>query len=151
MKIYLDQIPEAGLELNESCQPATLDLAREDISFSGPMELSAQITKEVSTIAVKLRIKGNMYLTCNRCLEEFSMTFYRELTLNFPIEKAKEIDLIDNVREEIILNYPLKPLCRQDCSGLCPVCGQNLNKGRCGCQVRPKLAEGNERKLDGRI
>ncbi len=61
-----------------------------------------------------------------------------------PVEEADEedevywyqgdhLDLVPMVREQVILAAPMQPLCREDCLGLCPQCGQNLNERRCGC------------------
>ena len=144
MKIHIDQIPEAGLKLSETHEPSHLDLGRADIRFAEPINLSAQVTKGVGNISVKLAICATMHLNCSRCLEEFTLPLSKEIKLNFPIENkacgstgrrpAGEIDLTDNLREEIILSYPLKPLCRPDCLGLCPTCGRNFNKGECNCK-----------------
>ena len=138
MKIYIDQIPESGLVLTESCDPSTLDLNRRDIRFTDPINISAQISKGINCLCVDLKIDATIHLDCSRCLEEFTVPKSLEIKLNFPIENKASgvIDLADNLREEIILNYPLKPLCRSDCLGLCPTCGQNLNKGKCNCKPR---------------
>ena len=45
------------------------------------------------------------------------------------------IDTDALLRNEISLNWPVKILCREDCKGLCPVCGRNLNEGDCGCDT----------------
>jgi uncharacterized protein len=47
--------------------------------------------------------------------------------------KGKEIDLAPALREQILLQIPPSPLCRDDCLGLCPRCGKDLNEGECGC------------------
>lgn len=49
---------------------------------------------------------------------------------------GKEIDLDPIVREQLLLAVPGYPLCREDCQGLCPACGQNLNERACGCDRR---------------
>ena len=72
MKIYIDQIPESGLELNESCEPAALDLDREDIKLSEPITLSAQATKGINNISVNLKADLLMHLKCSRCIEKFT-------------------------------------------------------------------------------
>lgn len=136
MKINIESIPEAGLELTEGCDPAKLDLARTDIKFSEPIDILAQITKGINCISVRLRLAVVMHLICNRCLEEFTVNLSKKVNLNIPIENKAVIDLTDNLREEIILNFPLKPLCRPDCLGLCSVCGQNLNNGKCDCSKK---------------
>ena len=136
MKIYINQIPDTGLELSETCEPPSLDLNRPDIRLTEPINISAQISKGPDFISVKLAIEISMRLNCSRCLEEFTVPKSLETKLNLPIENRDTIDLTDNLREEIMLNYPLKPLCRPECRGLCPVCGRNLNKEKCKCQPR---------------
>lgn len=136
MKIYIDQIPDTGLELSETCEPSSLELNRPDIRLTEPINISARISKGPDFISVKLAIEISMCLNCSRCLEEFTVPKSLETELNLPIENREVIDLTDNLREEIMLNYPLKPLCRPECRGLCPVCGRNLNTGRCKCQPR---------------
>jgi uncharacterized protein len=51
----------------------------------------------------------------------------------FPIDGHHIIDMTEAVRQYILLTTPMKPLCREDCAGLCPVCGHNLNQGPCSC------------------
>jgi len=132
MKIDIDQIPEKGLTLTESCQPADLDLGRADIKITDPINLSAQISKGINNISINLKIEGIMHLNCNRCLEQYSSPLSREIKLNFPTESKKEIDRYgQDPQHELLPGHPLKPLCRPDCLGLCATCGQNLNKERC--------------------
>lgn len=136
MKIYIDQIPESGLELTESCDPSILDLNRGDIRLTDSLRVFAQISKGINNLSVSLKVDTTMHLNCSRCLEEFTTPLSKKTKLNFPIENKKTIDLADNLREEIMLEYPLKPLCSSDCLGLCPSCGKNLNKGKCNCKPR---------------
>ena len=138
MKIYIDQIPDTGLELSETCEPSSLDLNRADVKLTEPINISAQISKGSNFISVKLAIEAPMRLNCSRCLEEFTVPKSLETELNLPIENRDVIDLTDNLREEIMLNYPLKPLCRPECRGLCPICGRNLNTGKCSCKPKPR-------------
>lgn len=54
-----------------------------------------------------------------------------------------ELDVDQMVMEELYLQFPAQVLCREDCSGLCPVCGKNLNLGDCGCSrttLDPRMA-----------
>lgn len=51
--------------------------------------------------------------------------------------QGDHLDLAPMVREQVILAAPMQPLCREDCQGLCPQCGQNLNEGRCACPPAP--------------
>jgi uncharacterized protein len=57
--------------------------------------------------------------------------------------EGKEIDLAPALREQVLLSVPASPLCREDCKGLCPTCGKDLNEGECGCDrtaVDPRWA-----------
>jgi uncharacterized protein len=62
----------------------------------------------------------------------------------FAISNNQDIDLSEAVRQYMLLAIPMKPLCRDDCAGLCPTCGHNLNLGPCACpaySVDPRLAK----------
>ena len=64
--------------------------------------------------------------------EEVGATFDPQ-TVDEEMYGGKEIDLSQAVREQILLSVPASPLCREDCKGLCPKCGKDLNDGDCGC------------------
>jgi len=55
----------------------------------------------------------------------------------FTIDEHNNIDLTEAIRQYVLLAIPMKPLCRQDCAGLCPVCGINLNQKSCDCPREP--------------
>ena len=64
-------------------------------------------------------------------------------SFNYGFSAVDEIDLGHLMREQFYLALPMKPLCGDDCRGLCPVCGTNLNRGRCQCKREwedPRLA-----------
>ena len=88
---------------------------------------------------------------CSRCLcdfdQELSIDFSEEFLLQrdegaFIIDEYRQIDLSEVARQYTLLAEPMKPLCREDCSGLCPSCGRNLNMGACDCvkEIDPRLA-----------
>jgi uncharacterized protein len=93
--------------------------------------------------------------TCNRCLSpvDYSINFNLEeeffpfidissgLPLpttpqSFTIDKDHILDLSDAINQYMILALPMKLLCRQDCAGICPSCGQNLNYSGCNCAAQ---------------
>ncbi|MFH1045377.1 MAG: DUF177 domain-containing protein [Candidatus Omnitrophota bacterium] len=134
MKIPVDHIPDSGLEIQEDLRPGELNVNRPDIAFSQAVNLSGRITKGLNTFGVDLKIKATMQLTCNRCLDEFTLPLEKKIHLDLPMADLKIIDLDEQVHDEIMLGFPLKPLCCKDCRGLCPRCGQNLNEGKCKCK-----------------
>jgi uncharacterized protein len=100
------------------------------------------------------RIEARVELTCVRCLEPFTSTvsfpleeeFYPtvdvvtgiflpqiENEMVFPIDHNHQLDLREAIRQNLLLALPMQPLCKEDCAGLCPQCGKNLNEGPCDC------------------
>jgi len=88
---------------------------------------------------------------CVRCLESFSQPLKSEFSEVYAykshsftesglyIPEDGNIDLSPIVREYLMLEYPIKPLCKADCQGLCVVCGENLNLKTCEHQARIKI------------
>jgi uncharacterized protein len=108
------------------------------------------------SILVEGVLHTDIELTCSRCLSLFECA----LTINieeeyfpttdivngnplplpeepgsFTIDEHNILDLTEAIRQYAILAIPMKPLCHQDCAGLCPTCGINLNQSSCNCQT----------------
>ncbi|MDD4004831.1 MAG: DUF177 domain-containing protein [Elusimicrobiaceae bacterium] len=79
------------------------------------------------------RIKGRKTLACSRCLKEFSCKFSEEFEETFSRE-SKIIDIMETVRQTLVLANDICPVCDDKCKGLCAVCGTNLNEKECGCK-----------------
>ncbi len=110
----------------------------------------------------KLLITGTVdfaaSIPCSRCLEEVPTRIHFDIEKEFRLENSaihdeemEEIDYligfdldIDRlIYGEILVNWPMKVLCKEDCKGICKVCGMNLNKGDCNCQkteLDPRMA-----------
>lgn len=146
---------EAVYEPEQFC----LDTDKFPIISKSPVSL--RITNKGDQV---LQIAGKMELVvlipCSRCLEdvntELSIEFVKEadmkLTASDKIEALDEQNYIDGynldvdklVYGEILLNWPVKVLCREDCKGLCSVCGVNLNLQTCDCDstdLDPRMAK----------
>lgn len=116
--------------------------------------------KEKSPVALKLSnigqskalVEGNVKLTfalsCDRCLRDVDYTFDLSFDSEVVSPDCTSVDTDDDssdfmegyhlnvdelVNNEILLNWPMKILCKEDCRGICKVCGKNLNDGDCGC------------------
>jgi uncharacterized protein len=109
-------------------------------------------------ILVTAHLRTVVELTCDRCLEPFTVPVEIDLEEEFrptvdigtgaslPVVVEEDgaglinghhiLDLTEVVRQALLLTIPMHPLCRPDCAGLCPECGQNLNEGSCQCQPR---------------
>lgn len=123
------------IELENSEGPEFLQLAEDDIytadttvdyvlkaeKISGGMHVSGR----VATI-----VKGN----CSRCLKETQCKVENdEIELFFPYTTEEIIDISDDIREELLLNLPMNIICKENCAGLCPRCGADLNNTQCSC------------------
>lgn len=136
MKIDINQIPIEGLTLREDFTASGLDLETELFRFNGPIKAEAKVSRITNAVTVKLAIRASLHTECSRCITGLDNDFSKEFTLNYPADSSSPIIELDpEIREEIIIDYPMKPLCRPDCKGLCPKCGKNLNEGKCGCVI----------------
>ena len=134
MKIDTRAIPDRGMVLTEEFSPQELDLDIDIVKLKGPVKAKAVVSKSYDAVEVALTLDTSLQLCCSRCLEEMETGFDRYIKLNYAVDKSDPIiDLDADIREEIILNYPVKPLCKEECLGLCPRCGGNLNEGGCNC------------------
>ena len=136
MKININQVPQEGLYFEEQISPGQLDLETDLIKFHSPVKVQARVTRITNALTVDLNIAAEIFADCSRCLSEYKWVFDKDVRLSFPVETGDVfIDLNPAIREEIILDYPIKPLCRLDCKGLCLKCGKNKNEGGCNCAI----------------
>ena len=108
-------------------------LDEKDIVKSADLYYSFTAQKYDDIINVTGEIKGKMGFECSRCL----ILFEQNVNISFNCSWTKEefeFDLGEELRQNVILNIPAKPLCKNDCKGLCQVCGNNKNKKDCFCE-----------------
>ncbi len=134
MRIDVRQIPESGLTLTEEFNSRDLDLDTDFIKFAAPLRAKAVISKIYGAVKVVLTLSSQISISCGRCLKEKKEDFNRKIELNYAVDSSvSSIELNPDIREEIIIDYPINPLCKVDCKGLCLKCGANLNEGGCNC------------------
>lgn len=126
-----------------------------DLQAQGVAELLGNTLGE---IRVQGHLKVTMEGNCDRCLEPSRVPldtgfnlFYRpagddldadEVALDegeseMGFYEGAGLALEDVLREQVLLDMPMHPVCREECKGICPVCGQNRNQSDCGCEARP--------------
>jgi len=134
VKIFINQVPSEGLLLEEEIKPAGLDLETELIKFRSNLKVKAQASRVINALIVKLNMRAILCAACSRCLEVFEWEFNKDAQLSFAFDSgATFVDLDPDIREEIMLDYPIKALCNENCKGLCLKCGKNKNEGGCNC------------------
>ena len=135
MKVIIKDITPRGLELFESVEAGSIGLSSEDLQCLSPLTIKAKITRVENTVLAQIQSQGRYSFSCARCLETVESNLSQEFDFDYLIEKGLEsINLGEDIRQEIILSSPAKILCRDDCKGICPRCGVNLNKENCTCQ-----------------
>lgn len=140
--------------------PGELDFSGDGLEQAGPLEAEGSAELLANTLG-EIRIRGHlkvrMSCACDRCLEraEFPIEsdfdlFYRPAEVEAPgdevaIDEGESeiafyegsgIELKDILREYILLALPMQRVCRENCQGICPVCGENRNLAPCGCEVK---------------
>ena len=152
MKIELNRTSEDFSEkLALEDRPEALELEAEGVAFEDPIRVELLVSKNQDQLICQGQVTALAKLECSRCLAGYDYSITSELNFVLDLsggsEEARseeegyfvvdpssaffEIDRL--VREAIILSLPLKPLCLEDCKGLCPVCGIDLNRSQCNC------------------
>ena len=158
MQINIHAVPDGGLDLADEISASELGLDPEEFDVVGNCHLSIQVRKVGTGFHVRGRARVTVAQACARCLQaiertvepEIQMVFepagaahtrteeqVRRLDLGITFFQGNGIDLGPEVRQAVSLALPLKPLCRDDCKGLCPGCGVNLNVEPCRCCKEP--------------
>ncbi len=131
MKIYVNRVPEQGVDLEADYDPSVLEMNRPDVQVAGPLQLHGRATLESKELFVSVEVAYRLELTCARCLESVDTHAVKAFFLHYDTTQQQVVDITSDVRQEIMLAYPIVVLCRTDCRGLCLVCGANMNKGSC--------------------
>ena len=130
------------------------------VSFPSPMKVKGDITNTAGYMRMTLTMSVDYQATCARCLAPVSGEFTLDLEKtvaprnllgdldedrldDYAIIEDGFLDMDEPLKEQLEMEFPLRFLCKEDCKGLCPKCGKNLNEGECGCSLKeidPRLA-----------
>jgi uncharacterized protein len=154
MEINVSQQLKAAIgTLREYDVEDNLDILAEGVN--SPVKGTVNLTRTNRGILVQGKLETSIPFECSRCLN----TYQCSLTINieeeyfpvidvnsgtaleipdeidsFRIDEHHILDLNEVIRQNALLAIPMKPLCREDCPGFCPECGQDLTKGQCKCK-----------------
>ncbi|SFL06128.1 YceD family protein [Halanaerobium salsuginis] len=149
MYINLSDLKEIGgkKEFNQELELNSLKFAEREIEVADLIEINLEVFNTTDSFLVKGTITSKLKLNCSRCLKEFIEPIelaISEEVLKEEMEDQSELFIDEIIIDNIILSLPMKVLCSDDCKGLCPQCGQNLNEGECDCEIDtidPRLAK----------
>ncbi|MCK8827246.1 DUF177 domain-containing protein [Natroniella acetigena] len=121
-------------------------IEEQKITVVDPSSLELKIINSEGEYVVVGTASLSLQAICSRCLEKFKRSLEFEIKGEVPEEEVEDVELdISNILvEHIRLATPMKYICDEDCQGLCPNCGKNLNEEDCDCimhKVDPRLAK----------
>ena len=158
MKIEIRQITNEPKVFHLSETAEELDIAVEGVKFPFPIAVDFIGTLSGDEIICQANIKAEAELECSRCVEIYDLPLHTSIQFvvqmldatpegavdedDFQIisKSTCDLEIGQRVREAVILAIPFKPLCSEDCRGLCPMCGTDLNETQCDC-VPDKIDE----------
>lgn len=147
----------SGVEtLTRRYEPSAFELEHEDFRLAAPVDLVGEVRKDAQKVRLTGRLATTLGCECGRCLEPFTVPVDAKIDvillpsskntgeaeqevaeddLGVSYYKDDVVDLGELMREQFYLAVPMKPLCQEDCRGLCPVCGINRNRETCTCET----------------
>ena len=164
MIVDVTRIEDAVMPFAFEAGAEQLDLDTPNYRIGGSVKLAGEIEKHIASIKVRGLIKGTAEVDCTRCLQPVE----QPLSIDFDVEYLTEgvfggdgeheihtsdletdelqdntLDLAQLAREQILLSVPEQFFCREDCKGLCEICGENRNLVDCNCrqdEIDPRWA-----------
>jgi len=152
MIIDVDRLPQDGLQICKDFEVLSAEIIEEDAVFLSPLYVELSIKKSGDNVFIKGQITTNISFVCSRCLAPYEFpvdSAFDIVCIPEELDVVKEqleeedlgqlfyhhrkIDLREIVMEQLNLTFPLKPICSEDCHGICPVCGKRIQDGQCSC------------------
>ena len=154
MQIWLEQVQDEPFNWDETQKIAKETLGRPELLDLGLVRWRGQVVYADPGYFLRARLSYEQTLSCNRCLKPIVEQTASDVELMIMVEKHPPIggehalheqdlglmyvedELLETdpiLIEQLQLNIPMKPLCHEDCQGLCAVCGADKNAGPCSC------------------
>ena len=162
MKIDLFGAPGPEDHLDIEVDVEEVGIQDDVLSVDGPLRVVCDLHRSSEFVRVAGVVHAVIVMECARCLESFRKDIEGEFScvirklkqgekipeISDDEEENGEVDLIfldhdrntldvtEFIHDAVVLAVPSKPVCDENCKGLCPVCGHNLNEGECGCEKK---------------
>lgn len=164
MLLDLNKLPGSGARVERTFLPSAFDPQDDLYRVAALVVLSMDVQRiGEGVFGVAGTVSTRLAVECSRCIEPFEVPLDATFDLRYVPEtddaagaerevgddelettfhREGKLDLIELLREQLVLALPMKPLCQAACAGLCPTCGTNLNSTRCDCAPSwdPRLA-----------
>jgi len=158
MRIELEKLDGTNNRFAHVYEAGELSLEDERADLVGPTEVRGSVERRDGQVEVRGNFGAQVELECDRCLQAVSVPVTASFDLDYvpaseyaadrlaelgeddlavSVFDGEVIDIDELVREQVILALPSRALCREDCKGLCPVCGIDKNLKDCECESHP--------------
>ena len=157
MRLDISQLRQRDTVIDRTIPPGEC-APSEDFRVATPVELHVLVHKDDGRVRLEGRVSASLSVPCSRCLEPFDVAVDSPFDLRYVPQATlaagtgddrevgeddlstvpydgESIDLGHVLEEQFYLALPMKPLCREECKGLCPACGTNLNLQSCSCDT----------------
>lgn len=151
MRIPILHLEDGFHHFDGIIKQGTMHFYRDEV-YPNDIYVSVDLNKFDKNINCTVGIHTQAHYTCDRCLSEFDQEYKEEFKVLFHLgpndlhsdeedvinlsPEQKEIDLTPMVKENLVLSIPMKWICSEDCKGICPGCGADLNKESCKCTTQ---------------
>lgn len=141
--------PGESLPVSGTIEPGTYTVGERELSVPDGVAYDVVLTNAGDGILVTGMVRAQATAACDRCLEQATIEIAGEIEEYYLFEEPEDaeayedgyelvgpdrvIDISAAIFDAVVMDTPFVVLCREDCQGLCPVCGANLNEGQCGC------------------
>lgn len=113
-------------------------------SFISPVDVKGRVFNRADVVYLEYSVDFTLFSACDRCLKEFESSYHFDFSHivvpsvssdndDYIVAEGESIELNDIAVTDILLRLPTKILCKEDCKGLCMVCGCDLNESECNC------------------
>jgi uncharacterized protein len=166
--LHVEQLKEREFfhefEENPQVFPIIAEMVKNrECEFLEPLNIRLKAFRIRELFEVQGTFLTRVRLPCSRCLKDFDTPLASDFELTYTKEmpglmdvfdeeeielrveeigmfyfKGEEIDLQQGIQEQVVMAFPLQPLCDENCKGLCPNCGADLNREKCGCKHEPR-------------
>lgn len=161
MFLGIREMEQRKLGFDESFPPGEVEFGVDKLRQVTPLRVAGWaelVSESLGEVRIQGHLSVEMEADCDRCLELARFPIETEFDLYYEpmtrLERAEEVEigareadvgfyegdgleLKEILRERVLLALPMQRVCREDCKGICPSCGQNRNEGACGCQPKP--------------
>ena len=157
MRIELASLEEGRGHFSHTYQPQDLQLDDERVTLCGVAEVRGKIKRSGREAVVDGHVDACVQVDCDRCLKAIQLPVSSDFSLEYitggdyeesqvaeltedlmavAVFDGETIDLDEIVKEQLLLAVPTRALCKSDCLGICPQCGNDRNADECGCEQK---------------